>query len=364
MSEDNSLQLPNREKLKWFDVESKYFLNKMTLIYGKTESGKSTIIHDIMYSCREYIPIVTVFAPTNDSNNAYTEKIPFALIHKEPTIELLQNIMDRQKTVSNIYKISNNMELLKQLFDKVASENVIRLEMDIIDRAEKSIRSIEMSDQNKPTKKKSKEKIKKTSENCLKKLYKQTIHTNRIKLETEYELSKNEKSVIKFLYINPNFMLILDDCGNIFKTFCKKNPELMKDIFYNGRHNHFTTIISAQDDKEIESEFRKNAHVSIFTTEQITNANFTRSSNNFSKQEKNKSALVANAVFKQDANEDKHFRKLVYIQSENDPFYYMEATLREDFQMCDPHIWKYIENLPKKVDNLCNNTLIDAYIDS
>ena len=52
---------------------------------------------------------------------------------------------------------------------------------------------------------------------------------------------------------NPNIMLILDDCASQFKKWYKKSS-IIKQIFYEGRWRFFTTVITAQDDKEIDSD--------------------------------------------------------------------------------------------------------------
>lgn len=59
-------------------------------------------------------------------------------------------------------------------------------------------------------------------------------------------------------------MLIFDDCAAKIKSFVKTSDTL-KEIFYNGRHWYFSLVLTAQDDKEIETELRKNTAVSIFT---------------------------------------------------------------------------------------------------
>ena len=52
--DDKSLCLSDKTKLKWLPKNHKDYLNRTTIIYGRTNSGKSTIIDDIMYLCKDY----------------------------------------------------------------------------------------------------------------------------------------------------------------------------------------------------------------------------------------------------------------------------------------------------------------------
>ena len=101
---DKSITLPDKTKLKWFEKDYKNYLNKTTIVYGRTNSGKSTIIEEIMYLCKDYIPTVFVIAPTNSSNNAYTNKIPTSV----EELELLSTDAFLQSTLrgQNVGKIA------------------------------------------------------------------------------------------------------------------------------------------------------------------------------------------------------------------------------------------------------------------
>ena len=57
---NKDLVLADGSKLKWFKKDYKYFLNKTTLIYGRTQSGKSTIVEECLYLCKDYLTAVFV----------------------------------------------------------------------------------------------------------------------------------------------------------------------------------------------------------------------------------------------------------------------------------------------------------------
>jgi hypothetical protein len=362
MSDDRSLHLSDKTKLQWLPKSHTDFLNKTTIVYGRTNSGKSIIIEEIMYLCKDFVPIIFVIAPTNSSNNAYTDKIPPQFILKELNVEWLDKLLNRQKNSSGAYINANKIEILKMMFNKISDETAQNLETCIIKKAHNSIMGINNSSMKFIQKKKQKAQILSERSIILKKLYKNSIRFNKVILEQRNDLNKSERAALSFLDFNPNLMLIFDDCASKFKKMYKKSSAI-KEIFYEGRHYFFTTIISSQDDKEIDSELRKNTTTSIFTTAQSATSNFDRISNGYPKHEKLRAKACIETVFKQDANDLKHFQKLAYIQNEADPFRYTIADIRDDFRMGSDPMWAYSEKIKDRKDALNkNNPLFDKYV--
>lgn len=362
MSDDRSLCLSDRTKLKWLPKTHKHYLNKTTIIYGRTNSGKSTIIEEIMMLCKEYVPTVFVIAPTNSSNNAYTDKIPPQFILKELDIEWLDKLLIRQKNSAGAFINANKIDVLKNLFDKCADTTIRDVEASILNKADASIIFIDESSMEFAQKKNQKAQVLEERDAMLRKLYKTTIRYNKIKMEQDDTLNVQEKAALVFLDFNPNIMLILDDCASTFKKLYKKSTAI-KEIFYEGRHYFFTTIISSQDDKEIDSELRKNTTISIFTTAQAATSNFERPSNGYAKHERIRAKYCIETVFKQDENDLKHFQKLVYVQNESDPFRYTIADIYDEFRMGSAPLWEYADKLGKKRDGISkNNKILNQYI--
>jgi hypothetical protein len=361
MSEDRSLVLDDKSKIKWFTKNYNYYLNKTTIIYGRTNSGKSTIIDEIMWLCKDYVPTIFVIAPTNSSNNAYTDKIPSQFIFKDIDVEWLEKLLTRQKNSAGVYRNANKMEILKSIFNKISDDLSQTLELSIIKKAEVSIHLIDQSNMEFASKKHQKTQILEDRDNMLRKLYKTNIRFHKIKLEQSNALTKLEKSALSFLDFNPNLILILDDCASKFKKLYKKSTAI-KEIFYEGRHYFFTTIISSQDDKEIDSELRKNTTISIFTTSQAATSNFERASNGYAKHEKIHAKKCIESVFKQDENDIKNYRKLVYVQNDSEPFRYTIANIYDNFRMGSLPMWEYSEKIKNKNDSIQKgNLLFESY---
>lgn len=362
MSDDKSLHLADRTKLRWLPKSFLHYLNKTTIIYGRTNSGKSTIIEEIMMLCKDYVPTVFVIAPTNSSNNAYTNKIPSQFILKDLDVDWLDKLLTRQKNSAGAYINANKIEMLKRLFDKVSDSTSQNLELSIVKKADNSIIFIEESNMEFAYKKSQKAQILEDRDNMLRKLYKTTIRFSKVVLEQDSSLNKPERAALSFLDFNPNIMLILDDCASKFKKLYKKSSAI-KEIFYEGRHYFFTTIISSQDDKEIDSELRKNTTISIFTTSQAATSNFERLSNGYAKHERIRAKRCIDSVFKQDENDLKHFQKLVYIQSESDPFRYTIADMYDEFRMGSLPMWEYSDRIGLGKNSALhkNNKMLEQY---
>ena len=360
--DDKSLILSDRSRIRWFEKDHRYYLNKTTIVYGRTNSGKSTIIEEIMNMCKDYIPTAFVIAPTNSSNNAYTNKIPEQFIKKELDIVWLDKLLKRQKNAASIYNNANNIDLLKELFNLISDDTSQVLENSIIRKAHDSIVYIEDSNMEFVSKKNQKTQILNDRDAMLRKLYKTNIRFNKVKLENNENIGKEGQAALSFLDFNPNMLLILDDCASKFKKLYKKSSAI-KEIFYEGRHYFFTTIISTQDDKEIDSELRKNTTVSIFTTAQAATSNFERASNGYPKHEKERAKLCIDSIFKQDDNDLKHFQKMVYIHGESDPFKYTIADIYDEFQMGSKSMWEYSNRIGARANNLQrDNNIVNMYV--
>jgi hypothetical protein len=361
MMDDRSISLPDKTKVHWLPKTYKNFLNRTSLLYGRTQSGKSVIIEEIMYLLKEHIPTVFVISPTNAANGTYTKIVPPHCIKKELDAEWLEKLLTRQKHSSEMYQNANKLEVLKPVFDVVSDDRASMLEKKAIKTAHDSIVFIDSSKMAFSNKKKQKARILADRDDMLKKLYKNTIRLNKVSLEKKSSLTKQQKAAVQFLDFNPNVLLIFDDCASTFKKLYKKTTAI-KEIFYEGRWYNFTTIISAQDDKEIDSELRKNAIVSIFTTAQAATANFERASNGYPKHEKLRAKICTETIFKQDENDVKHFQKLVYMQGNGDPFKYTIADMYDEFRIGSDFLWELSDRAKETKGKIMQNPLFDRYV--
>jgi hypothetical protein len=80
--------------LRKFDLSS-IADNKVCVLLGKRETGKSFLVRDLLFHHRD-IPIGTVVSATECANKFYSDMIPNIFIHEKPDPEIVSNVMKRQ----------------------------------------------------------------------------------------------------------------------------------------------------------------------------------------------------------------------------------------------------------------------------
>lgn len=347
-------------KIKFLEKDPRFYLNKSTILFGASNSGKSTILMEILYLLKNTVPNIFVFAPTAESNNAFDDIVPSPMIYKEVEIAVLQEIYNRQQAATKIYNTVNNMSGLKKLFELIADEKTIAIANAVYRNAhniiekKKNDSTVSFLEQRAAA-----FSIKEARDEYLKKLYKDTIRsTNPFKLQ-QLRLLENDHYIIKYLDFNPNCVVVFDDCGAVLKKFQKE--EVVKKIIFQGRHSFINIILTLQDDVSLESSIKKNSFVNIFTTSRCALAYFERGSNNFSKKEKEKAAKIINYIF--DNSSKKDYKKLVYLRDEVDPFRYTIADTYDVFRFGSPSLWKLCERLEKdkKECDFSNDPTLSAF---
>ncbi len=365
--DEDYLPIRDGTKLYFLPKDSKYFVSKLTLVFGGTGSGKTTLVDELMKLCQPYIPNVFVIARTNSANSAYDGKVASVFIqdgrNAKKTVQWLEDFLIRQKDAANAYGKAHNLKILKKLFDRIGNIKCHKLEKTILERAHANLVYVSsVNDLNPAQKRNQKKEIEKGRDKTLASLYRSVIRCQKTQLEAvKSKMSEDEATALAFLDFNPKAMLILDDCASQFKKWTKMSTAI-KELFYEGRHYHITTIIISQDDKEIDSELRKGSMVSLFTTDQIAISNFTRGSNSYPKHVMNRAKLCIEAVFKQEKGEPEHFQKLAYIRGLSDPFRYTVADMYDDFKMGSPGVWEFSKRIEESTRaKKSNNPLIEKY---
>lgn len=367
-SVNKDLSLEDGTTMKWFSKNHDYFLNKTCIIYGRTQSGKSTIIDEIMFLLKNYIPVPFVICQSSVTitSSPYFGKIPNNCIKSGVTKEWLETFMDNQKGRAAIYKTANDFKTLKIVFNKIKQDDSIKAEESIKQHACKYIDAITSNIKlDFGQKREQISNINNIQITHLTNLYKKSIRRNKLILENNDSLTVDEKCCVKYLDFNPCIMIIFDDCASQFRKWTKESTSI-KEMFYNGRHYYITQIITAQDDKEIDSELRKNALVSIFTTQQASIANFERKSNNYSKAEIKKAELCSRRVFSTTDSSSKNYKKLVYLQNgELNPFCYTIASIQEDFRIGCDTLWEMDQKMVSMQKNdTTNNAFFNRFFDT
>jgi hypothetical protein len=361
--------LEDQSKLRWMDRDVNLFYNQMTIIYGKSKSGKTVVLMDIMHMLKDLIPNVFVICPTNYVNGQYNGIIPppciLPGIDLNETADFLGKFVQRQNNLTNIYNKVNDKRNLEKLFEKLVDTDAINKAKFIVETSAKLIDRVQRHPEyNLLQKRDSIKKVESDRDVKLVSIYKTTI-TKFKEYLGKLDLSKNETEILTFLELNPCGLLILDDYASKFKQLAKIDPTIIKTIFFEGRHSNITTIILSQTDKEFDSAYRINVMCSIFTENQSATLNFNRQSNGYPKDIKTRAGLCIKAVYGSDKSQDsnaKNHKKLAFINSGSDQFRVFQAEIRLDFRMGGEAIWKFSDKLKKQEKTQKSNPLLEKYI--
>jgi hypothetical protein len=357
--EDTTHMVEGGIKLKMLTKDPMHYFNQSTILFGATRSGKSTVLMDILHQLKGMVPLIYVFSPTAEANNTFEGVVPAPLIYTTVDIDRLKRIYARQQGAQKIYNKVNKMPPLQELFEKVASDKEISAAQSAYQNA---IRIISKKQNDKSLNKGERNavvsRVKKVRDEYLVTLYKAVIRVNKARLK-KMDLTQTQLYIIKYLDFNPNCIVIFDDFGAELRAF--QNTDIVKKIFFQGRHSSINMILTLQDDMGLSSSLRKNAFVSIFTSAQCASAYFARGSNNFQKATKVKAEAIITDLFN-DTNKKTH-KKLAYMRDELDSFRYTIADIHDDFRFGSSALWDIcntITNGAKKMD-FDNDPLLSAF---
>ena len=89
-------------KLTKFDM-SKIEDDKVVVLIGKRETGKSYLVKDLLYYHQD-MPAGTVISGTEGANSFYSKMMPSCFIHGEYHESIIQNYLNRQKKITKAWK--------------------------------------------------------------------------------------------------------------------------------------------------------------------------------------------------------------------------------------------------------------------
>jgi ABC-type dipeptide/oligopeptide/nickel transport system ATPase component len=121
--------------LQDFDFSPSKFVDRSSVLFGESGTGKSFVMVDILHILKPYVEQIIVISPTDRQNHTYDKGIvPLPCIHYNITPKLLDDIWERQNALSTVYTKANKPEILKQLFDKIQGNSYARSVIDNIHR--------------------------------------------------------------------------------------------------------------------------------------------------------------------------------------------------------------------------------------
>lgn len=366
MADSKTIYTDDGTPIPWIEKDKNEYLDKVTLVYGGTNSGKSTLIEEIMYLCKDSIPNFLVIAPST-STATYKEKLPSRCIKEDFNKKLLLTVWKRQCAITQIYNIANDSLVLESLFNKIPSRETSIIVSAMSQSAEKHRVLVNSNDtMNFAQKKTQISAIDAQLNKKLKAMYKKTIERFKSNLQS-MNLSDKETIALEYLNINPRLMLIIDDRSEQFKgwmkLFKKGETNPIESIFYRGRHNYITAIIACHDDKLLDTELRKNARIAIYADNTAVTSSLNKSGSGFSPQEKKLMFKIAGKIF-EDIGHIKHHQKFVFVRNSPVPYRYTIADLYPDFELGCAPMRSLVQAMPQIDDRLEENPFVKDLVDS
>lgn len=292
--------------------ESNYlFLNRLTILYGESGTGKTMLISHILHSLKDKIPIAIVANPTNKLNKSYDSIFPSQAIHDDMTKDLLIRIFKRQTQSLAMHNLIHDISVLDAIFIKVASGEDHQKIQKLKDVLQRSIQNI----RNEYNEIDADQMINKITEmhkeKCIH-IMRKSILKKQSFLLNDHMLSEEQQIIVKNINFNPNILLLLDDCASSVKEW--KDLKEMKQLFFEGRHYHATVIIAMQNESILPPPLRNNAHINIFTTEAVVNTYFKKESCGISTSQRKKIYDIAKVVFEDTGDRKRpNYKKMCFF---------------------------------------------------
>lgn len=310
-----------------------HFVNKTTVLYGQTNSGKSTLLEGVLEAINREVTQVTCFCGNDDNVQLYKKHIKQVFLQSKVHEDNLDRILEMQSALSTFYNCGNDPDLLENLYHRIGSQRLESILVNINRKERYDKELINTQYKKDPSIAENKRfELQKTYAKARRALFKKCILENRYLLKDQ-ELSEEERRCLENIDLNPNLLVIMDDCQEELEEFkTSKRGKSFKNFFTQGRHNNITTVIALQEETALAPGIKKQAFVNIFTTRGAASAYFKRA-NTFDKKFVQKAEAAIEECF---GGEDK-WVKMAYLREgyKGDYFFKIKAPASvSDFTMC------------------------------
>lgn len=343
------INIPGYGNLPPVDTNPKNFFRRTTIAYGPSETGKSVIVAWIMNFLKAYIPNVIVICPTEGANEGYRGRVPDRCIFTDIEVKTLQDVWARQEQAVETYNRANDMSTLQSLFQKANDMTATSMAQRINRISRASIENIQRDPRlNSAEKKEQVTAIEKKLTSTLRSIYKKTIRSYSDTLMRNGTLSESEQYAIKYVDFNPSLLLIMDDCQAQIAEWIK-DPTVAK-LFYQGRHNWITTILTMQSDTGkpgLPPGIRRNTFNNFFTDPNVAMSFFGNAANAFPGDMKRQANKCIAEIFKPNPNGIENFKRFVYSRLDKvAKLRYVIADEPMNLRFGSPALWRLCEGAP------------------
>lgn len=275
---------------------NKHFLDKNILISGGCQSGKTTIVNEIVKKLSNQTPNIIRFVMPGDHKSLdekynFDEKLPINT-RKVISLEVLEQIIERQKKCSTIYACANDIEILESIYNKLTDETDFGTEL-----------------------------VDPPIEHALKKnnyekmpMYKKYIESHKQYFLNDDSLNERQKLAVLYSNFCPNIMLIFDGCEDFLKKH--HNHRIIKEMFTSDKSYNITKICTLFSSKHIHPHIRRNFDTVIFTSHYEALDYFSTASNGYDKHTRRLAELAIQRIFSS-VNGVVTYRKLAFFPCNN-----------------------------------------------
>lgn len=272
---------------------SKMFINRITVLYGPTNSRKTTSFKNLMYFLKNDFPRVVVYSPNNKSTGDYNKIVPAPLIHSLLNLNQLTTMYKNQEILTE--KIQIHEKKLQLIFDKVKTTDDTNYIKTCYDKNAIKLHMINVVKKNKPY----------------------------------LGYVENLDTIIKNCSYNSKLLLILDDISsNINEMLKKKDEPVIKKLFYESRHVNISFVCILHNVTDLAPSFRQGVSVNIFCDKMTANSWFHSNMDPYTRKMATKAITE---IFKGENH------KMIYDKDTN-KFYYMVPEKFDDFVMCSDKV--------------------------
>jgi len=335
-----------------FRPEVDAFLNRSTIICGASNSGKSTVIRDILHLLRGTADQIIVFAPTDSQNGTYECMIPKPFIHYTISADILKELCERQMALSAVVKRANNLSTLREALKFARNTGEAEKKLASIDALQKK-RLSELNAESKLIEGKT---IKADADNARKAIYKRAIIKSRNSIINNDSASEDVKFAAKYLSFNPNMVVIFDDCTVLLDKL--KNNSDLGNMFFQGRWMNITLLLACHTDKTLSPQLKRNAFSIVFTSHAETIAYCGRESTGMQREDRRKLNEICNIVFD---NPVKKHQKLIWLREKN-KFQRYQPMVHEDFSFVSDSIAQFAEKIGADTSVNCSNSYSGLFV--
>lgn len=370
---DEPIRTPRGHTVPPLTLTPQMFLNRTSVLYGPSDSGKTLLTLKIAFLLRDHIDQGLVISPSNGENGSYDYTFSAPLIHERidypredgkrekkglAAERFLKKIWERQSMMVAVYKKANKTEVLASLYGRLplAQRKIGQAQLKSFKQARKMARRrVKQAWGDDPDELKERlEELEDKLWTALTHIYKGLIIPYAGKLLRK-RISEDERFSLMYLRFNPNLLLIFDDCA----TEGFFGGAMFKQIFYRGRHVKITAIIAAQDDTDLPANMRKGAFFSAFMSSAVCSANFERQANNFSSPIKERVSDSVDIVYQ-------GLRKMVYLRKDStgNHLYSLSFTKAPKFKFGSPAVRELCERAAGDVAEMdTENTYYSRFVD-